>query len=85
MFSPREKRDEIEWHTVIAANLLITDTSGTLRAGSFVVGSAGTTVTVKFTPTVSFGSGEDIGVGITNQIKDNSNVSATPSGDVLTF
>lgn len=70
--------------TVTASTLLIVGISGNI-AGTYAVGSAGTSVTVKFTPTTPFGSGDDIGVTWTSGIKDNSGVSATPNGDVLTF
>lgn len=70
--------------TVTAATLPIVGISGNI-AGAYVVSAAGTSVTVKFTPTTPFGSGDDIGVTWTSGIKDNSNVQATTNGDVLTF
>ena len=52
--------------------------SGALKAGAFVVGAAGTTVVVKFTPTVAFG-GSDVGtVIVTAGAKDTDGVGCTP-------
>jgi phi13 family phage major tail protein len=51
---------------------------GALKAGTFSVGSAGTTVVVKFTPTVAFG-GSDIGtVVVTAGAKDTNGIGCTP-------
>lgn len=74
----------IDSDTVTSSTIIVSTASG-LEAGSFAVGANGTTVNVDFTPTVAFSGGEDVGVAVTNLVKDNSGVSATVTGDVLTF
>lgn len=59
-------------------------TSAGLTAGTYVVGTAGTSVTVKFTPTTPFGSAVDVAAVVTTSVKDTSGVSATLAGDLFT-
>lgn len=66
---------------VSSSSLPVVGGSG-VRAGSYATGGAGTTVVIKFTPTVAFAT-ESIGAFATNDIKDNSGVAATPTG--ITF
>jgi phi13 family phage major tail protein len=68
-----------------AAYFGVTDATGGMnRAGTYAVSGAGTTVTIKFTPTVAFTGAEDI-AAIIHDIFDNSSVKVTQAGKVLTF
>ena len=71
--------------TVASPNVVVTSSAGGVRAGTWAVSGAGTSVTAKFTPSVAFGAGEDVGVVVTPGVKDASSVAATTTGDVLTF
>lgn len=71
-------------NTITSSSIAIMDATS-VRAGTFAVGSAGTTVAVKFTPTVAFSGAEVIGTYVDNTNLDNSNVAATPIGKTLTF
>lgn len=71
-------------NTVTSITAMIGNASGFI-AGTYAISGAGTSVTVKFTPTVAFNPGDVVSVVVTNQIKDNSNVAATAMIDQLTF
>jgi len=58
--------------TINAATVVITDATSE-RAGTWVVGSAGTTVVATFTPTVAF-SAETIGVAVLTTVADTAGV-----------
>jgi phi13 family phage major tail protein len=68
---------------ITATTIQVIDAVG-IRAGTFAVGGAGTTVVVKFTPSVAFAT-ETIATSVSNDIKDNSGVAATPTGITLTY
>lgn len=70
--------------TCIQANLPVATASG-LVAGTYAVGSAGTTVTVKFTPTVAFSGSDVVSAWVSSGVKDNSAVSATAVADIITI
>ena len=60
-------------------------TASGLVAGAYAVGTAGTSVTVKFTPTVAFSQSDVVAAYVTNAVRDNANVAATPVGDIVTI
>jgi hypothetical protein len=69
--------------TVGASSFIVSKAAGPV-AGTYAIGTAGTTVTVIFTPTVAFVGADVVGVSIVG-VKDNSNVSVTPVGKVVTI
>lgn len=71
--------------TVASPNVVLGNAAGSAIAGAWAVSGAGTSVTAKFTPSVAFGAGADIGVTVTPGVKDSSSVGATTVAKVLTF
>lgn len=59
--------------------------AGVLKAGAYVVAAAGTTVVVKFTPTVAFTGSDKAHAIVTAAAKDANNVSCTPYSVEITI
>jgi phi13 family phage major tail protein len=59
--------------------------AGALKAGAYVVGAAGTTVVVKFTPTSAFTSAQVVTCPVTAGAKDTDGVGATPYSVAITI
>lgn len=70
--------------TFVSPNIIIATNAG-IKAGTWSVGSAGTSVVCRFTPTVAFSSGDDVSAFVTPGIRDNSGVGATTAADVVTI
>jgi phi13 family phage major tail protein len=59
--------------------------AGALKAGTYAVAAAGTTVVVTFTPTVAFTSAQVATAIVTAGAKDNSGIGATPYSVAITI
>jgi len=59
--------------------------AGALKAGTYTVGAAGTTVVVKFAPTVAFTSAQVVTCPVTAGAKDTDGIGATPYSVAVTI
>jgi phi13 family phage major tail protein len=71
--------------TSIASPNIVISTSDGLEAGAWSVGSAGTTVVCKFTPTSAFTGSQIVSIVVNNGARDNSGVGCTLYSDLITI
>ena len=68
--------------SVTASTFMVVDEDGEFVPGAYAVGTAGTTVEVKFTPTAPF-SQSDIVAVVLKDVLDTDNIAVTPVGAII--